>query len=170
MNAVRRPNVSLDYRRSDLVAWYARRGSKLAQDDFEGAVRSLPEVDFVTFGEQRALGYDNVTELGWVENPEEVLKDCKVILNTSPTEGMPNTTLLGLACGCAAVGVDNPAFRELAGAFAGRVSLYRGGDFDDLAEAVRREVSSWRGDTPLNLLYEDQLGPLWGELLQLESI
>jgi glycosyltransferase involved in cell wall biosynthesis len=51
------------------------------------------------------------------------MHQCRILLNTSPTEGMPNTALQALAAGLYVVGPANEGLVELARRYPGHVTL-----------------------------------------------
>lgn len=96
------------------VAWYSRSGSTQSSRLFHSVAAALPHIPFTVFGatySEPAL--PNVEVLGWQKHPELVLRSKRVLLNTSPHEGMPNTALQAIAEGCVVVGLENRGMAEL---------------------------------------------------------
>lgn len=106
------------------VVWYARGGGVRSSPTFLRIAEACPDLTFVAIGRTDGLPASaSVRPLGWVTEPYEVLNRSRVLLNTSPTEGMPNTALQALAAGLHVVGPPNRGLTELAEAYPGRVRL-----------------------------------------------
>jgi len=136
-----RPVAAVDAPISEVV-WYARSGSEKTSAAFVEVAERLPDVAFTVMG--AAMPHqapDNVTFLGWRDDPEAVLAQHRVLLNTSLVEGMPNTVLQAVAGGCRVVGLDNAGMREVREMFPDVVRVVPPGDSEGLAQAVREALS-----------------------------
>ncbi len=148
------------------VIWYSRAGSQQSADQFEHIVDLLPDVSFTVIGRyEPAHLRKNVLALGWQESPESVIGRHRVIVNTSPAEGMPNTILQALAWGCRAVAFDNAGTKELAAAYPEAVSLVNPGDYRAAAAAVSRALAEKAAPATPEVVSSEQARKIWQEML-----
>lgn len=131
-----------DHARSGVV-WYARGGSVRSGPAFLSIAEACSDLDILAIGQTGDLpDVPAVRRLGWVEDPYTVLQDCRVLLNTSPTEGMPNMALQALAAGLYVVGPSNAGLVELADTYPDHVKLVDITQPEDVAEVLRSLHSS----------------------------
>jgi glycosyltransferase involved in cell wall biosynthesis len=134
------------------VAFYARGGGFEGDVHFWDLVGRLPEVKFTTMGRQ-TTETANVKSMGWVTDPYKVLENAYVLLNTSRTEGSPNTALQAIAVGSYVVGAANAGMRELRDRYPKHVLLYDYGDMSGAAQVLREVLDSPApgiGEVPTN--------------------
>jgi hypothetical protein len=108
------PGNSVRWQDRTGVVWYSRSGTETSTDRFLEIARAAPDVRFTVMGknyDQTPLG--NVHYIGWQSDPESVLGRARILLNTSPNEGMPNMALQALVAGCWVVGPPNQGLTEL---------------------------------------------------------
>ncbi|MCT1516951.1 glycosyltransferase family 4 protein [Dietzia cercidiphylli] len=77
----------------------------------------------------------NVVQVGWIEDPSEMLASIEVLLSTTPTEGMPNVVLQALASGTKVVGFANAGMSEVSRRYSSGnkyVRLAKTGSVDEL--------------------------------------
>ena len=125
------------------VGWYARSGSQSADDAFIRLALALPQLAFFTFGRVLADVPPNVCQCGWLDDPARFLSSIKVLVNTTPTEGMPNVVLQALASGTRVVGFENAGLAEVAKKYSPEsswVTLAEPGNVEALAASVRLSV------------------------------
>lgn len=121
---------------SDGVVFYARGGGSEGDAAMLALAKACPDLRFVVMG--RDIGtFDNVTSVGWVGDPFDVLRRGRVLLNTSRNEGMPNTVLQAIALGMRVVGASNRGMAEVAQKYPGYVKLYEFGSFGTAVEELR---------------------------------
>ncbi|WP_082622957.1 glycosyltransferase [Terrabacter sp. Root85] len=120
------------------VVWYARRGAIRSSEAFEQVVDAAPDLAFTIIGATDRSSDQRVRALGWVEDPYPILGRHRVLLNTSPTEGMPNMVLQALAIGMRVVGPANAGLIELARRFPDRIELVDLARPHEVADALRR--------------------------------
>lgn len=148
------------------VIWYSRAGSQQSAHRFEQIVDLLPEVSFSVIGRYEPVVLrKNVTALGWQTAPEEIIGRHRVILNTSSSEGMPNTILQGLAWGCRVVAFDNAGTRELAAEYPGAVELVNPGDDCGAAAAVSAALAQPGAPRLSPVTSSEEALQLWEEML-----
>lgn len=138
-NGVSPPPPPADKR--EVVAYYARGGSRVNDEHFLELARATPTVRYEVFGREIPDSPDNVVCLSWISLPEELLNTCRALVNTSLTEGSPNTALQALATGCIVIGFDNPGMRELYSRFPDRVLLCQYGDVTALSHQVHAALA-----------------------------
>lgn len=106
------------------VVWYARGGAVKSSPAFLAVADHCPDLPFYAIGQTEELpDSPSYHRLGWVDDPYRVLHNCRILLNTSPTEGMPNMALQALAAGLYVVGPPNAGLIELARVHPDRVRL-----------------------------------------------
>ncbi|MCM3661322.1 glycosyltransferase family 4 protein [Georgenia satyanarayanai] len=135
--------------RDQEVIWYARRGEVKSIDAFLSIAEALSDVKFTVIGEVSSPSVrlpDNVSYLGWLAEPERAIARHRVLLNTSPVEGMPNTALQALAAGLRVVAFDNAGIRELATNYPGYVHFVRGGDVSGMSALLKTVLGLPVGD------------------------
>lgn len=131
-----RSSYSVSETRTSDVIWYSRRGSERSVREFIQICRSLPEVRFSVMGASIEGAGENVINIGWVDNPEFEISKHRVLLNTSLTEGMPNTALQALSVGTRVVGFANAGLKELEHEFPEAVTTIRRGQLEDMTVAL----------------------------------
>lgn len=124
------------------VVWYSRTSAASSTDDLIEIARRVPEARFCVIGNRVDEALPNIQYLGWQTEPEPVIGRHRVLLNTSPTEGMPNTALQALAWNTRVVGYSNAGMRELMDEFPDAISLADPHDFDRTSELVRLALAS----------------------------
>lgn len=119
------------------VVWYARGGAVRSDETFLRIAEACPDLSFFAIGRTGELpASDSVRRLGWVSDPYPVLHGCRILLNTSPTEGMPNMALQALAAGLFVVGPPNEGLAELEKVYPGRVVLVDVAESDEVARVL----------------------------------
>ena len=147
------------------VVWYARGGAVRSGQAFSAVAGACPDLDFVAIGHTSEVEpADNVASLGWVDDPVGVLGAARVLLNTSPTEGMPNTVVQALSAGMRVVGPPNQGLSELARAYPDRVTLVDVGDPVLTGEVLRR-AHSGRLPEPVVVPSAAEVADTWQEIL-----
>jgi hypothetical protein len=117
---------------SDGVVFYARGGGNEGDAAMLALASACPDLRFLVMG--RDLGtFANVTSVGWLTDPYDLLRRGRVLLNTSRSEGMPNTVLQAIALGLRVVGARNRGMAEVAQKYPEHVRLY---EFGSLATAI----------------------------------
>jgi len=162
-NGVVRP--AEDILKSGEVIWYSRSGTERSQSTLAAIASLLPHVSFSVLGRGGAPEGPNLFALGWQDKPEPVIGRHRVLLNTSPSEGMPNTVLQALAWGVRIVGYDNAGMREVASRYPDAVRLVPQGDTEAAAKAIETCLSS----PPLarqEVISIDEVGEMWREILK----
>lgn len=146
------------------VLWYARRGSERSVSTFRNLADECPDVMFKVIGTTIENLGPNVSSLGWVNQPMDVMWGSRVLLNTSQFEGSPNTVLQALAAGCRVVAQDNRGMREIQSNYPDAVRLYRP---DNIREAVRllRSALDEPSPRPAAVVSAAQARRLWEELI-----
>lgn len=147
------------------VIWYSRAGSERSQDTLGAIAALLPTVRFSVLGRGGAPAAANVSSLGWQDEPEPIIGRHRVLVNTSPSEGMPNTVLQALAWGVRVVGYDNAGMREVANSYPNGVLLVPQGD----VEAAARAIAECLALAPLphqSVLTIDAVGTIWRDVLK----
>lgn len=139
-NGVKVPSMYARSLQGDII-WYSRRGSEKTASEFGEVCKRLKKYRFTVIGAPLSRSYKNVTNLGWVDNPESIIAQHKVLLNTSVREGMPNTALQALSTGVRVVGFDNAGLLELENGYPGAVRTVRAGDIGSLVESVEQAIS-----------------------------
>jgi glycosyltransferase involved in cell wall biosynthesis len=126
------------------VVWYGRNDPAKNPQALLRVVEELPGRTFTTIGRIELPPRPNLTHLGWVATPEDVIASARVVLMTSLIEGRPNFALQGLAFGKWVVGLENTALRELREEFPNSVYLAP----NDEGLAVLLEQTLARTDSP----------------------
>lgn len=147
------------------VVWYARSGAEKSVELFREISSELPTISFTVIG-QRVDGVGgNVENRGWVENPEGVIAQHRVLLNTSVQEGMPNTALQALYIGLNVVGFANAGMMELEDEFPSHVHTVQYGDARAMAQELVK-AGSISGHTPRSVPGESEVFEIWKGLLK----
>jgi len=129
----------------DDVVWYGRSGSEKSVASLVEVAGRLSSVGFSVIGQIPLIPVPkNVVVLGWQAEPEAVIGMHRVLLNTSPNEGMPNTVLQAIAWGTYVVGFDNPGMREVRERYSDSVVLVRADDYEVAASAVKEALGRER--------------------------
>jgi len=163
-NGVIRPDKEVP--KTQDVIWYSRAGAERSADAMDSVAASLPDVHFSVLGRGTVPDGVNIDPLGWQASPESVIGRHRVLLNTSPSEGMPNTVLQALAWGTRVVGYDNAGMREVRDLYPNGVQLVTPGDFAAAARAVEEQLKA--GALPPQAVPSlDEVGTQWATLLNL---
>lgn len=121
--------------------WYGRSDSRKGSSWVAELVRLTPDIQFSLIGTEVSRVPNsllNATELGWVDNPEELIAASAVAVMTSETEGMPNFGLQALAAGTPVAAFDNHGTRSLKALAPEMVSLAPMGNCQALSQEIRR--------------------------------
>lgn len=149
------------------VVWYSRRGSERSVEAFLRVAESLPQLTFTVMGAELDTVPPNVTQVGWVSEPEQCIAGHRILLNTSPREGMPNTALQALSVGTRVAGYANAGLEELRSLYPDAVRTVDLDDVEGLASAVQDAVALPRvAEQPVPT--EEDVVRFWRELVRLE--
>jgi len=167
-NGVRRPPPSLILEEEGRqgVAWYARGGSVKSSQAFLDIAEQCPDLTFTVFGQADDLVTgSHVINEGWVTEPYRVLGKCRILLNTSPTEGMPNTALQAITAGMFVVGPPNAGLQELQRKYPDHVLLV---DLSDLTAVVStiRSLHELKLPGQYEVPRSDEVSGKWLDLLK----
>lgn len=156
------PRVGWESR--DGVVWYSRSGTETSSEQFFEIARSAPDIRFTVMGRRYAeQPLPNVEFIGWQSDPESVLKRSKILLNTSPSEGMPNMALQALAAGCWVVGPPSQGLLELQGHYPHAVYCLSVEDPNVVAERLH-ELLGVEQKTPVALPTYSDVAKDWEAL------
>ncbi|MGP3535790.1 glycosyltransferase [Microbacterium sp. RD1] len=164
VNGVRLPRSHPSKERQ--VVWYGRAGSETSATILVGVANLMPDVTFSVIGKFSDVSKPgNVRVLGWQEHPEEVIGDHKVLLNTSASEGMPNTVLQAIAWGCRVVGFDNPGMREVANMYASAVALAPHGSLKEIVRLLQDALDATSPPLVEPVTSVEEVESSWSSLL-----
>lgn len=120
------------------VIWYGKDSPVKNVPAFVALVDAAPEHRFVAVGAVELPARANLTRLGWVPDPREVIAACTVVVSTSRFEGSPNFLLQAISLGLRVVAFENDALRELRDDYPDHVAL---APMDDVT-ALRRSIDA----------------------------
>jgi maltose O-acetyltransferase len=143
---------SLDDERDIDVLMYTRPEGKNAAG-VEALASHLADLSIFRIGPGKLrTGSENITDLGWLEDPEGMLARSRVLVTTSLSEGSPNMCLQALAKQTRVVGYDVRGMDELRQLAPNGVALVEPSNSVALAQAVRsalNERSDFAEEVPL---------------------
>lgn len=149
------------------VLWYSRSGSEISTRIAMAIAEATPTLKYSIIGRIPDVPVpSNMDVLGWCADPERVIAQHKVILNTSANEGMPNTVLQALASGARAVGFANAGMNEIMLRFPERVTVVQIGDVQ-AAALVLREAVSLEPPGPANVETTADVAKTWTSLINM---
>lgn len=149
----------------DRAIWYGRNSPVKYVDAFDDLVRRCPTIEFDSVGAVEVDARPNLTQHGWVADPEELIATATVAVSTSRSEGSPNFALQAIGHGVRVVGFEIPALAELSEIFPDHVDLVPMGDTAALASATHAAMRAGRL-APAAVPNMASVAAAWQNLLQ----